>query len=135
VDQGPAAQHLAQLFHGRRAGRCIAGFGQHAKHLKPLGAVLALFSTPNLIDLKQWQLAQPDGSGIGFVIYPSRNQNALCVGVGYGTQGAEAARHDIGAQRNMVATKCEQSGGFFPKPVDAMKFTDQFYYNEAGADT
>ncbi|GLQ52600.1 FAD-dependent monooxygenase [Dyella flava] len=105
-------------------------FNDEASCVKPLGVVLALFSTPNLIDLKHWQLAHRDGSGIGFVIYPSRDQNALRVGVGYGTEGAEVARHDIDAQRNMVATKCAKLGGFFPKLVDAMKVTDQFYYNE-----
>jgi 2-polyprenyl-6-methoxyphenol hydroxylase-like FAD-dependent oxidoreductase len=111
-------------------------FDDEANVVKPLNVVLALFSTPNFIDLKHWQLAHREGedesedAGIGFVIYPSRDQDTLRVGVGYGTTGAEVARNDGDGQRNMVAAKCAKLGGFFPKLIEAMRVTDQFYYNE-----
>jgi 2-polyprenyl-6-methoxyphenol hydroxylase-like FAD-dependent oxidoreductase len=91
--------------------------------------VLAFFSTPNLIDLKHWQLMHRE-EGIGYVIYPSRNQNELRVGVGYGTEGAEVSRHDVRAQKEMVASKCARLSGFFPQLIESMKDTTQFYYNE-----
>ena len=104
-------------------------FNDESTFVKPLNRVLALFSTPNLIDLKHWQLIHREG-GVGYVIYPSRNQNELRVGVGYGTEDAEVSRHDVRAQKDLVASKCAHLGGFFPQLIDSMKDTMQFYYNE-----
>ena len=104
-------------------------FNDESTFVKPLDRVLAFFSTPNLIDLKHWQLMHRE-EGIGYVIYPSRNQNELRVGVGYGTEGAEVSRHDVRAQKEMVASKCARLSGFFPQLIESMKDTTQFYYNE-----
>ena len=104
-------------------------FNDESTFVKPLDRVLAFFSTPNLIDLKHWQLMHRE-EGIGYVIYPSRNQNELRVGVGYGTEGAEVSRHDVREQKEMVASKCARLSGFFPQLIESMKDTTQFYYNE-----
>ena len=104
-------------------------FNDESTFVKPLNRVLAFFSTPNLIDLKHWQLIHRE-AGVGYVIYPSRDQKELRVGVGYGTLDAEVSRHDIRAQKDMVASKCVRLGGFFPQLIDSMQDTTQFYYNE-----
>ena len=104
-------------------------FNDEATVVKPLGRVLALFSTPNLIGLEYWQLGHR-ADGVGYIIYPSIDQSTLRIGVGYATEGAEVSRHDIGAQKNMVATQCARLGGFFPQLIASMKETEQFYYNE-----
>ena len=97
--------------------------------VKPLGAVLAFFGVPNSLDLKHWQLGHR-ADGVGYVMYPSREQDELRLGVGYGVEGNEVPRHDMAAQKAMVAKQCAGLGGFFPKLVEAMKETPQFYYNE-----
>jgi 2-polyprenyl-6-methoxyphenol hydroxylase-like FAD-dependent oxidoreductase len=89
-------------------------FDEEAAVVKPLGAVLAFFGVPNFLDLTQWQLSHRP-AGIGYVMYPSRERDELRVGVGYGTEGNEVARHDVSAQKAMVAEKCAGLGGFFPK--------------------
>jgi 2-polyprenyl-6-methoxyphenol hydroxylase-like FAD-dependent oxidoreductase len=104
-------------------------FDEEASVVKPLGRVMALFSTPNLIDLKQWQYIHRE-EGVGYVIYPSHDHSELRIGVGYAAAGAEVSRHDLAAQKNMVASKCARLGGFFPKLIDAMRDTPEFYYNE-----
>jgi 2-polyprenyl-6-methoxyphenol hydroxylase-like FAD-dependent oxidoreductase len=104
-------------------------FDEEAMVVKPLGAVLAFFGVPNILDLKNWQLAHR-AEGIGFVMYPSREQDELRVGAGYALEGNEVPRHDVAAQKDMVAKNCARLGGFFPKIIEAMKETPQFYYNE-----
>jgi 2-polyprenyl-6-methoxyphenol hydroxylase-like FAD-dependent oxidoreductase len=104
-------------------------FDEEATVVKPLGAVLAFFGVPNILNLKNWQLAHR-ANGIGFVMYPSREQDELRVGAGYGLAGNEVPRHDVAAQKAMVAKNCAGLGGFFPTIIEAMKETPQFYYNE-----
>lgn len=104
-------------------------FDEEAAVVKPLGAVLAFFGVPNTLGLEHWQLAHRTNE-VGFVMYPSREQDELRVGIGYGSQGNEVPRHDVAAQKAMVAKQCAGLGGFFPKILEAMKDTSQFYYNE-----
>jgi len=104
-------------------------FDDEAEVIKPLGAVLAFFGVPNFLKLEHWQYAHRT-EDIGYVMYPSREQDELRVGAGYGIEGNEVPRHDVAAQKAMVAKKCAGLGGFFPKILEAMKQTPQFYYNE-----
>jgi 2-polyprenyl-6-methoxyphenol hydroxylase-like FAD-dependent oxidoreductase len=104
-------------------------FDEEAAVVKPLGAVLAFFGVPNSLGLEHWQLTHR-ADGVGYVMYPSREQDELRVGVGYGVQGNEVPRHDEAAQKAMVAERCAGLHGFFPQIVDAMRETPQFYYNE-----
>jgi 2-polyprenyl-6-methoxyphenol hydroxylase-like FAD-dependent oxidoreductase len=104
-------------------------FDEEESVVKPVGAVLAFFGVPNSLGLEHWQLAHR-ADGVGYVMYPSREQDELRVGVGYAVEGNEVSRHDVAAQKAMVAEKCSRLGGFFPTIVEAMKETSQFYYNE-----
>ena len=56
-------------------------FDDESTVVAPLGVVLALFSTPNLIDLIDWQLGHREG-GVGYVIYPSHNTVHLITIIG-----------------------------------------------------
>jgi 2-polyprenyl-6-methoxyphenol hydroxylase-like FAD-dependent oxidoreductase len=104
-------------------------FDEEAAVIKPLGAVLAFFGVPNSLGLEHWQLTHR-ADGVGYMMYPSREQDELRVGVGYAAEGNEVPRHDVAAQKAVVAEKCSRLAGFFPKIVDAMRETSQFYYNE-----
>jgi 2-polyprenyl-6-methoxyphenol hydroxylase-like FAD-dependent oxidoreductase len=104
-------------------------FDEEAAVVKPLGAVLAFFGVPNSLRLEHWQLTHR-ADGVGYVMYPSREQDELRVGVGYGVEDNEVPRHDVAAQKALVAERCAGLRGFFPTIVDAMKETSQFYYNE-----
>ena len=104
-------------------------FDEETAVVRPVGAVLAFFGVPNCLGLDHWQLAHR-ADGVGYVMYPNREQDELRVGVGYAAKGNEVSRHDVAAQKAIVAEKCSRLGGFFPKIVEAMKETSQFYYNE-----
>ncbi len=104
-------------------------FDAEAAVVKPLGAVLAFFGVPNTLNLEHWQLGHR-ANGVGYVMYPNREQDELRVGVGYGLGGNEVSRHDMAAQKAMVAKQCAGLKGFFPTIIEAMRDTPQFYYNE-----
>ena len=104
-------------------------FGNDASFVRPLGVTLALFTTPNLIDLQDWQLAHR-GEAVGYVIYPSFDRTQLRVGAGFGAEPGGVPRNDMTAQKAAVAAKCKDLGGFFPQLLDAMRDTSQFYWGE-----
>lgn len=95
----------------------------------PLGVILALFSIPNLIDLKDWEIGYRQ-NGVGYVVYPSRDQQDLRVGVGFAVPEAGISRTDVAAQKQLVATQCAFLKGDFPRFLAAMKASDEFYFNE-----
>ena len=104
-------------------------FADEATFVKPLNVVLALFSTPNLIDLIDWQVGHRAG-GVGYVIYPSFDKSELRIGVGFGSPEGTTSRSDIAAQKRIVAEQCVHLNGTFPRFLEAMETTEQFYYNE-----
>jgi 2-polyprenyl-6-methoxyphenol hydroxylase-like FAD-dependent oxidoreductase len=104
-------------------------FGNDASFVRPLGVAMALFTTPNLIDLQGWQLAYRE-EAVGYVIYPSFDQTQLRLGVGYGVEPGEVSRNDMAAQKAAVAAECKHLGGYFPQLLDAMRDTSQFYWGE-----
>ena len=97
----------------------------------PLGVVLALFSTPNMIDLGDWQLGYREEAA-GYVIYPSRDKRELRIGVGFAAPESAVSRSDTETQKRLVASACAHLKGDFPRFIEAMKTTDQFYCNELG---
>jgi 2-polyprenyl-6-methoxyphenol hydroxylase-like FAD-dependent oxidoreductase len=104
-------------------------FDDESTFVASLGVVLALFSTPNLISLIDWQLGHREG-GVGYVIYPSRDKSELRIGVGFAKLAPTVSRTDVETQKQLVADQCAHLSGAFPRFIDAMKVTDQFYYNE-----
>jgi 2-polyprenyl-6-methoxyphenol hydroxylase-like FAD-dependent oxidoreductase len=104
-------------------------FNDESTCVHPLGVILALFSTPNLINLTDWQLGHRE-AGVGYVIYPSHDRSELRIGVGFAAPASAVSRSDMGAQKQLVAGQCAHLKGEFPRFIDAMKTTDQFYYNE-----
>jgi 2-polyprenyl-6-methoxyphenol hydroxylase-like FAD-dependent oxidoreductase len=95
----------------------------------PLGAVLALFSTPNLINLASWQIGHRAGN-IGYVIYPNLDHTQLRIGVGFAAPHPPVGRNDVAAQKQLVAAQCAHLGGDFPRFIDAMRTSGEFYYND-----
>ncbi|RKP46149.1 FAD-dependent monooxygenase [Pararobbsia silviterrae] len=104
-------------------------FDNESSDVASLGMVLALFSTPNFIELIDWQLGHRVG-GIGYVIYPSHDQRELRIGVGFAAPEPPPARNDVDAQKRAVAAACAHLRGDFPRFIETMYTTDAFYYNE-----
>lgn len=104
-------------------------FGGEEAFVKPLGVALALFTTPNLINLDHWQIAYRDDT-MGSVIYPSFDHQQLRVSVGFGTDDVSVGRDDVAAQKAVVAAKSAHLGGMFPQLIEAMGDASQFYYGD-----
>jgi 2-polyprenyl-6-methoxyphenol hydroxylase-like FAD-dependent oxidoreductase len=104
-------------------------FDDEASVIKSMDVVLALFTTPNFIHLRDWQVAHRE-DGLGVVIYPNLDQTEIRVSVGFGNDGIPMARGDLAAQKAMIASKCAHLGGEFVKIIDAMHAAPQIYYNE-----
>lgn len=104
-------------------------FDSESSVVFPLGMVLALFSVPNFIDLHDWEIGHRQG-GMGYVIYPSRDQSDLRIGVGFALPAEGVSRTDTVAQKQLVAAQCAHLKGRFPEFLAAMQTTEQFYFNE-----
>ncbi|SAK60939.1 6-hydroxynicotinate 3-monooxygenase [Caballeronia temeraria] len=104
-------------------------FDAEAAVVFPLGVVLALFSTPNFIGLDDWQIGHRVEE-FGYVIYPSRDKRELRIGAGFAAPEPPLSRADVEAQKRVVSEACAHLKGDFPRFIDAMRRTDQFYYNE-----
>jgi 2-polyprenyl-6-methoxyphenol hydroxylase-like FAD-dependent oxidoreductase len=102
-------------------------FGEEAPLTRPLGVALAIFTTPNLLDLRDWQLAFRDATS-GYVIYPARDNRELRVNLGFGLAQGDDPRGDVAAQKELVARRCAHLRGDIPRLVEAMRPARDFYF-------
>jgi 2-polyprenyl-6-methoxyphenol hydroxylase-like FAD-dependent oxidoreductase len=102
-------------------------FGDEAALTRPLGVALAIFTTPNLLNLRDWQLAFRDATS-GYVIYPARDNSELRVNLGFGLRPEDDPRGDIAAQKELVAKRCAHMGSEIPRLIEAMFATRDFYF-------
>jgi 2-polyprenyl-6-methoxyphenol hydroxylase-like FAD-dependent oxidoreductase len=102
-------------------------FGDEASLIRPLRVALAILTTPNLLNLRDWQLAFRDATS-GYVIYPARDNTELRVNLGFGLSPEGDSRGDITTQKELVAERCAHLGGDVPRLVEAMRATKDFYF-------
>jgi 2-polyprenyl-6-methoxyphenol hydroxylase-like FAD-dependent oxidoreductase len=95
--------------------------------LKPLGVALALFTTSNIIGLRELELMHRE-DGVGVVVYPSLDASALRVAVGFASAAVD--RRDVAAQKALIASRCTRLGGDLSRLVAAVATTSQFYYGD-----
>jgi 2-polyprenyl-6-methoxyphenol hydroxylase-like FAD-dependent oxidoreductase len=95
--------------------------------LRELGVGLSIFTTPNLLGLKDWQLAFRDATS-AYVIYPARDNAELRVNFGFGLQPEDDTRGDVASQKALVAKRCARFGGEIPRLIAAMRDADDFYF-------
>jgi 2-polyprenyl-6-methoxyphenol hydroxylase-like FAD-dependent oxidoreductase len=94
---------------------------------RPLGVALAIFTTPNLLNLRDWQIAFRDAAS-GYVIYPARDNRELRVNLGFGLWPADDPRGDVAAQKELVAKRCAHLKGDVPRLIEAMAPAQDFYF-------
>jgi 2-polyprenyl-6-methoxyphenol hydroxylase-like FAD-dependent oxidoreductase len=95
--------------------------------IKPLGVALALYTTPNLIGLRDIELAHREET-LGVVVYPTLDASELRVGVGF--ESGDVDRHDVAGQKTLIASRCAGLGGDLAKLIAAVATTPQFYYGD-----
>lgn len=102
-------------------------FGDEGPFLRPLGVGLAIFSTPNLLNLRDWQIAYRDEVS-GYVIYPTRDNEELRANFGFGLSMEEYPRGDVAVQKALIAQRCAHLHGDAPKLLAALRDADDLYF-------
>ena len=108
---------------GLHSNTCHLVFGDEAPLTRPLGIALSIFTTPNLLDLRDWQHAFGDATS-GDVIYPARGNTELRVNLGFGIGPEDDVHGDVATQKALVAKRCWHLRGDIPRLIEAM-FTGQ----------
>lgn len=102
-------------------------FGDARPFLRPLGVGLSIFTTPNILDLRDWQLAYRDDVS-GYVIYPARNNTELRVNLGFGMELEDYPRGDVGAQKDLIARRCAHMRGDIPRLLIELNDAQDLYF-------
>ena len=102
-------------------------FGDEAPLTRSLGVALSIFTTPNVLDLRDWQLAFRDDTS-GYVIYPARGNTELRVNLGFGIWPDDDVRGDVAAHKTLVAKRCAHLRGDIPRLIAAMFDAQDFYF-------
>jgi len=100
-------------------------FGDDGDFLHPFDIVLAPYTAPNLLDLKDWQLTYESGRD-SCMIYTAPGNQALRVCFGFSAK-LEDVPVDRAAQIALVRQKCAHMGWEVPRLLDAMEQARDFY--------
>jgi 2-polyprenyl-6-methoxyphenol hydroxylase-like FAD-dependent oxidoreductase len=102
---------------------------QEATYLQSFGIGLAIFSTPNLLQLRDWQFSYRDAAS-GYILYPNLDNSQLRVNLGFALQSTNAWREGIGAQKALVAERCAHMRWQIPRLLEAMWTSTDFYFGD-----
>jgi 2-polyprenyl-6-methoxyphenol hydroxylase-like FAD-dependent oxidoreductase len=102
-------------------------FGDDRRFLKPLGVGIAIYATPNMLDLEDWQIGFRAPS-FGFVVYPTRDNRELRINFAFGMKPDEDLRGDLDAQKALIVQRCGHMGGPVPGLLGALKNVDDIYF-------
>ena len=100
-------------------------FGPDSEFLHPFGIVLAPYSTPNLIDLQDWQLTYVQGQD-NCLIYTAPGNESLRVCFGFAAD-YETLPADRAGQIALVREKCGHMGWEVPRLLAALDDAPDFY--------
>lgn len=92
-----------------------------------LGVGLAVFTAPNFMGLKNWQIAHREGQG-GFLIYTARQNTEVRVALGFEFNEREGARLSLDSQKKLVAARCAHFTWEVPRLIEAMWTASDFYF-------
>jgi 2-polyprenyl-6-methoxyphenol hydroxylase-like FAD-dependent oxidoreductase len=89
-------------------------FDSDGRWMVPLGVGFAIYTTPNSLGLRDWQLSFRDETS-GYVIYPSQTNEDLRVNLGFALMPDEFPRGDPEAQREIILRRTSHLGGPIPE--------------------
>lgn len=105
--------------------RCLA-FGPEGRFLRHLGSYVAVFTTGNFLDLDDWQV-WVRGDTATCCVYPARGNTELRATLGFASDPLDHDRHDVEAQKALVAERMAELGWEIPKLLKAMGAARDFY--------
>lgn len=100
-------------------------FGPDDAFLRPFDTVVAPFSAPNTIGLRDWQLTYKDGAG-SCSVYTAPGNESLRVSFGFAAKLGEVPA-DRAGQIALVRKNCEHMGWHVPELLEVMARARDFY--------
>ena len=88
-------------------------FGEDKDCIYPLGVSFAIFSTPNILGLEDWQISFRDETS-GYVVYPSLDNATLRVNLGFELTPDDFPAGDVEAQKALIRQSCASLKGAIP---------------------
>jgi 2-polyprenyl-6-methoxyphenol hydroxylase-like FAD-dependent oxidoreductase len=104
-------------------------FGPESEYISYLGTYLAVFTTPNFLDLDRWQVFCQAGSVGGGIMSAAGNAEAR---VYAGFESAEPLDYDVRdlqAQRRILADRMAGAGWEFPRALGYMWDAPDFHFD------
>ncbi|MCB8882741.1 FAD-dependent monooxygenase [Acidisoma cellulosilytica] len=102
-------------------------FDSDGRWLNPLGIGFAIYTTPNILGLEDWQLSFRDETS-GYVIYPSRSNEDLRVNLGFALMPDEFPRGDPEAQREIILRRTAHLGGPIPQLLEHLPEASDLWF-------
>jgi 2-polyprenyl-6-methoxyphenol hydroxylase-like FAD-dependent oxidoreductase len=100
-------------------------FGPESDFVHHLGSYLAVFTAPNDLGLRDWQVWLREGDA-GAGVYPARDNTELRVNVGFASDPLDLDRHDA---RRLVAERTAGLGWQIPHLLESMADAPDFYFD------
>ena len=100
-------------------------FGDERQFLRPMGMALAVFTAPNHIGLKDWQISYQDGAD-NCLVYTARENRELRVGLGFAADFDDVAR-DQAKQKAQIQQRFGHMGWEVPRLLEAISEAQDFY--------
>ena len=104
-------------------------FGDEAAHVRSFGIGIAIFSTPNLLQLRDWQFSHRDAAS-GYVLYPNLDNSELRVNLGFALLSTNEWRGAVSTQKALVAERCAHMRWQIPRLLEAMRNSKDFYFGD-----
>ena len=104
-------------------------FGDEAAHVQSFGIGIAIFSTPNLLQLRDWQFSHRDTAS-GYVLYPNLDNSELRVNLGFALLSPYEWRGAVSTQKALVAERCAHMRWQIPRLLEAMRKSTDFYFGD-----
>jgi 2-polyprenyl-6-methoxyphenol hydroxylase-like FAD-dependent oxidoreductase len=105
-------------------------FGEEHKFLHEMGMGIAVFTIPNYLGLSDWQVVHREPEG-GYAVYTARENRELRIAVGFAATTDDEGGGDIGAQKSLVARRTVGFGWEFPRFIQEMENSTDFYFGAA----
>ena len=103
-------------------------FGDESRFVRDLGAYVAIFTTPNHLDLDGWELMYST-PGKTAAMYPARHNTEAKAMFFFASEPFPYDRHDIGGQKKILAEAFAGVEWEVPRLLEAMWGAPDFYFD------
>ncbi|SHF14697.1 FAD-dependent monooxygenase [Streptoalloteichus hindustanus] len=106
-------------------------FGPESEFLRHLGTYIAIFGTDNILDLDNWQIwvRHNTREGVGYAVYPARDNTELRVTLGFRSEPLDYDYRDVDQQKRIMAEQLADLGWETPRLLAAMHDSTGFFFD------